>query len=199
MSAPTGFVAALKITLRHCGPRASCTAAVGMPPRVHASASRWTSANGAGCGSNGPSVVSPFTSHCTCPGSRIFPAGNVVPRITRSTCAASVSSLPMPFCTVATQPPANACAVAAIAASVCIAFVATMPKSHCGSSCGSVVARSRAEHVAGAGEPQPVRVDRVDVRLRRVVRPDLDVVELREIRREQRADCAAADDTDPHE
>jgi len=70
----------------------------------------------------------------------IFPAGNVVPRITRSTCAARTSSFPIPFCTVATQPLANARAVARIAASVCIAFVATIPKSHGGSSAASLVA-----------------------------------------------------------
>ncbi len=143
VSAPIGFVDALKMTLRHCGPRASCTAAVGIPPRVHASARRSTSANGAGCGSNGPIVVSPFTSHCTWPGATIFPAGNVVPRITFPTCSASASSFPSPFCTVATQPSAKACAVAAIAELVCIAFVATMPKSHGGSSAASAVARRR--------------------------------------------------------
>ena len=38
--APTGFVAALKMTLRHWAGRASSTASVGMPPRVQASASR---------------------------------------------------------------------------------------------------------------------------------------------------------------
>ena len=79
-----------------------------------------------------------------------------MPRITRSTCAASTSSLPSPFCTVATQPSANACAVASIAGSVCIAFVATMPKSQAGSSAASVVAREPAEHLARAGQPQPV-------------------------------------------
>ena len=82
----------------------------------------------------------------------IFPAGKVVPRITRSTCAASTSSLPIPFCTVATQPSANACAVARIAGSVCIAFVATMPKSQAGSSAASVVARGRP-----TTSPAPVR------------------------------------------
>ena len=85
--------------------------------------------------------MSPFTSHCTTPGSRIFPAGKVVPRITRATCGAIPSSLPTPFWTDATAPSANACAVAAIAASVCIAFVATIPKSQAGSSAASVVAR----------------------------------------------------------
>ena len=59
--------------------------------------------------------------------------------------------------------------------------------------------REPAEHLAGAGEPQSVRVDRVDVLARRVVGPDLDVVELREIRGEERADRAAADDADSHE
>ena len=59
---------------------------VGIPPRVHASASRSTSSSGAGLGSNGPSVVSPLyvPLHET-RAERIFPAGNVVPRITRVT------------------------------------------------------------------------------------------------------------------
>jgi hypothetical protein len=71
------------------------------------------------------------------------PAGKVVPRTTRSTCCAIASSLPTPFCTDATHPPANARAAAATAAPVCIAFVATMPKSQAGSSRASVVARTR--------------------------------------------------------
>ena len=87
--------------------------------------------------------MSPLTSHCTTPGSTIFPAGNVVPRMTRATCRATTSSFPTPFCTVATAPPAKACAVAAIAPSVCIAFVATIPKSHAGSATASVVACRR--------------------------------------------------------
>ena len=81
---------------------------------------------------------------------------------------------------------------------MCIAFVATIPKSHGGSSAASAVARTSADDVAGAGEPEAVRVDRVDVLPREVVGPDLDVVELRQVRREQRADRAAADDADPH-
>ena len=113
-----------------------------MPPRVHASASRSISSARAGLGSNGPSVVSPLTSHCTTPGERILPAGNVVPRITRATWGAIASSFPTPFCTDATAPSAKAWAVAATAAAVCIAFVATIPKSQAGSSAGSVVARS---------------------------------------------------------
>ena len=107
---------------------------------MQASANGSIAETSSGRGSNGPKVVSPLTSHCTTPGSSSLPAGNVVPRITRSTCAASVSSLPMPFITDATAPSANACAVAATAASACIAFVATMPKSHGGSSRGSEVA-----------------------------------------------------------
>jgi hypothetical protein len=42
----------------------------------------------------------------------------------------------------ATQPSAKACAVAATPRDVCIAFVATMPKSQGGSSAASVVART---------------------------------------------------------
>ena len=98
-----------------------------MPARVHASASGSIAATSIGRGSNGPNVVSPLTSHCTTPGSSSLPAGKVVPRITRSTCAASVSSFPTPFITDATAPSANACAVAVIAPSACIAFVATIP------------------------------------------------------------------------
>ena len=83
-----------------------------MPPRVHASASRPTCSDDAGDGSNGENVVSPFTSHWTWPGSSSLPAGNVVPRITRSTYRASVSSFPTPFMTEATAPSAKAWAVA---------------------------------------------------------------------------------------
>ena len=93
-------------------------------------------------GSNGPKVVSPLTSHCTTPGEQDLPAGNVVPRITRATCRAIASSLPTPFCTDATAPSEKAWAVAATAPSVCIAFVATIPKSQAGSSDGSAVART---------------------------------------------------------
>ena len=140
VSAPSGFEAALKMTLRHCAGRPSATAWAGMPARVQASASRSTSAGDAGCGSNGANVVSPLTSHCTSPGSSSLPAGKVVPRMTRSTWAASTSSLPTPFMTEATAPPAKACAVAEIADSACIALVATMPKSQGGSAPGSLVA-----------------------------------------------------------
>ena len=110
---------------------------------MQASASGAIASTAIACGSNGPNVVSPLTSHWTTPGSSTFPAGNVVPRMTRATCAARVSSFPTPFMTLATAPPANACAVAAIAPSACMAFVATMPNSHAGSSAGSLVARGR--------------------------------------------------------
>ena len=140
VSAPTGLVAALKMSLRHWGPRASLTASVGRPAREHAAARRSTSSNGGGLGSKGPIVVSPFTSHWTWPGSMTRPAGKVVPRITRGTCSASASSLPIPFWTEQTEPSANAAAVAAIAGSVCIAFVATIPKSQAGTWPGSLVA-----------------------------------------------------------
>ena len=79
-----------------------------------------------------------------------------MPRITRSTWRASTSSLPTPFMTDATAPPAKACAVAAIADSACIALVATMPSSHGGSAAGSLVACRSRVHVARARQPQPV-------------------------------------------
>jgi hypothetical protein len=50
------------------------------------------------------------------------------------------SSFPTPFCTDATAASANACAVAAIAPSVCIAFVATIANSHGGTAAALVVA-----------------------------------------------------------
>ena len=62
---------------------------------------------------------------------------------------------------------------------------------------GCIARRAQpSDHLARAGQPQAVAVDRVDVRLREVVRPDLDVVERRQVRREQRPHRAAADDTD---
>src|SRR4029079_6273638 len=107
----------------HGGPRAVGEAGAGMPAGVDAAESRSIAPSGADFGSNGPNVVSPLTSHWTWPGAMILPAGNVVPRMTRSACSAIASSLPSPFWTVATQPSLNAGAVAAIAADVCIAFV----------------------------------------------------------------------------
>ena len=50
-----------------------------------------------------------------------------------------------------------------IAASVCIAFVATMPKSHAGNSCASVVARRRPTTSPAPESRSPFGVDRVDV------------------------------------
>ena len=72
------------------------------------------------------------------------PAGNVVPRMTRSTCSAIASSFPTPFCTEHTEPSENAWATAAMAAPVCMLFVATIPKSQDGSSEASLVACRRA-------------------------------------------------------
>ena len=141
--APIGLVAALKITLRHWPGRASSTATAGIPARVQASASGSIASTAIGRGSNGPKVVSPLTSHCTTPGSSSLPAGKVVPRITRSTCSESVSSFPTPFITDATAPAENTSAVAEIAAAACIAFVATIPKSHGGIAAGSLVAFGR--------------------------------------------------------
>ena len=69
VSAPIGFVAALKITLRHCAGRASATARA---PASRRGCRRRRAARsprrGRGRGSNGPNVVSPFTSHWTTPG-----------------------------------------------------------------------------------------------------------------------------------
>ena len=107
------------------------------------------------------------------------------------------SSLPTPFCTEATAPPARAGADTVIALSVCIAFVATIPKSHAGVPQVGRRANVRGD-LAGPSEPRR-RVDRVHVRLREVVRPDLDILELREVRREQRSHRTASHDADPHE
>ena len=52
--------------------------------------------------------------------------------------------------------------------------------------------------LARADEPEPVTRDRVDVRLVEVERPHLDVVERREVCREQRPHGTAADHADPH-
>ena len=108
------------------------------------------------------------------------------------------SSFPSPFCTVATQPSAKAWAVASTAAEVCIAFVATMPKSHGGSSAASDVARSLPSTSPGTAQPETVAVDRGDVVRSEVVSPDLHVLELREVGREERSHRTAADDAHPH-
>ena len=118
----------------------------------------------------------------------------MTPRITRGTCAAITSSLPIPFCTLQTAPSAKTCAVAAIAAPVKVALVATSPSSHGGIArgIGAGVDRDR----AAALDPQPVALDRRDVLGGDVVRPHLRV--LGQPRGEQAADRAAADDADPH-
>ena len=138
--AASGLVAELKMTLSHCGPRASTMAWHGSPARVSRSESATTSPIVAGFGSNGPSQVSPGASKRTTPGSTIAPAGRIVPRMTRGTGSAMTSSLPSPFCTLATAASAKTSAPAATAARVCSALVATMPKSQGGTSVGSVVA-----------------------------------------------------------
>ena len=169
-----------------------------MPPRVHASASTSTSAADAGAGSNGENVVSPFTSHWTCPGSSSLPAGNVVPRITRETWRASVSSLPTPFITDATAPSAKACAVAA-SADVRVHRLGRDDAEVTRRQRGGVARRTKAGvDAAGAREREPVALDRVDVSLVEVERPHLDVVEGRQVGGEQRADGAAADNADSH-
>ena len=119
--------------------------------------------------------------------------------MTRSTCSAIASSLPSPFCTEATQPSANACAVASAAADGVHRLRRDDPEV-ARRQLGGV--RRRADWPTTSPAPEsrsPSRVDRVDVLAREVVGPDLDVVELREVRREQRPDGAAADDADPHE
>ena len=165
VSAPIGFVDALKITLRHCGPRASATACVGMPAArarvgepldlgerrrlrleraerrvalhvpLHVAGLEDLSGGERRAADHALDVRARAPPRCRCRSARSR-------RSRRRTRARS----------------------RAIAGSVCIAFVATMPKSHGGSSC-RVGRRAQApEHVARAREPQPVRVDRVDVR-----------------------------------
>ena len=116
VSAPSGLLAALKISFVHCAPRASASALVAIPPRVIASARRSTSSSDAGRPSNGPIQVSPPVSICTTPGAITRPAGKVVPRITRSTRSAISSSFPTPFWTLHTAPSVKIAAAAAIAA-----------------------------------------------------------------------------------
>ena len=200
VSAPTGFVAALKITLRHCGPRASATAFVGSPARVHASASRSTSSIGAGLGSKGPIVVSPFTSHCTCPGSSTLPAGNVVPRITRSTCARDHLLVADPVLHRADRALARRRARSPRSPARCASPSSRRSRSSHGGQLGRRP-RSRAD----GRRPRPAPESRSPLALiastwscAEVVRPHLDVVEQREVRREERPDGAAADDADPH-
>ena len=127
VSAAIGLVAALNSSLVHCAPRASSSATAPVAP-----ASAAISSGRAGCGSNGPIHVMPGASISTTPGAATWPAASVTPRITRGTWRAIASSLPIPFCTLHTAPSANTCAAAAIAGSVSVAFVATMPSSQGG-------------------------------------------------------------------
>src|SRR5439155_20236084 len=56
-----------------------------------------------------------------------------------------------------------------------------------------------ADDLARAREDEAPRIDRVDVLACEVVAPDLDVVELCQVRREERPDRPAADDAHVHE
>src|SRR5580692_11939925 len=92
VSAPTGFVAALKISLVHCAPRASFKDIVFIPERVSSPASSSTLSIEVLVSSNGPIQVSPLMSYPMCPGAIGCPAGKVVPRITNCTRSAIISS-----------------------------------------------------------------------------------------------------------
>src|SRR5262249_62038431 len=56
-----------------------------------------------------------------------------------------------------------------------------------------------ADDLSGAAQTETVSVDRVDVLPREVVRPNLRVVELSEVRREERPHSTRADHADSHE
>ena len=110
----------------------------------------------------------PCTSHCTTPGSTTLPAGNVVPRITRSTCRGEHLLVADPVLDGRDASRRRTRARSRRSrASVCIAFVATIPKSQGGSSAASAVARSRPTTSPAPRQPQAVAVDRVDVVARR--------------------------------
>ena len=200
VSAPIGFVAALKITLRHCGPRASATAR-----RRHAAA-RAGVREPLDLGRTAP--ARPRTGRASCrpsrPTARRRARGSSPPgtscRGSRARRArASTSSLPIPFCTVATQPSANACAVAAIAG-VGVHRLRRDDPEVARRQLGGVGRRARTRPTTSPAPTsrRPSRLIASTCACASVVRPHLDVVERREVRREQRADRAAADDTDSH-
>ena len=196
VSAAIAFEAALKISFRHWAPRASARAWVGMPARVQASASASTASIGAGLGSNGPMCVSPLR----------------VP--------ADVAGLDH----VAGREGRAADHLAHVLGDQLLVAGAVLDGGdraegvrRRGDRLGGLHAlhgddpelagRERrgvgggvdlADHVARPGEPEPVRVDRVDVLLPGVVRPDLHVVERPEVRREQRPHRPAADHAYAH-
>ena len=80
-----------------------------------------------------------------------------------------------------------------------MALVATIPKSHGGSAEASVVAVSRPTTSPAPESRSPFALIASTCGLRDVVGPDLDVVELGKVRREERPDGAATDDADPHD
>ena len=200
VSAPIGFVAALKITLRHCGPRASATAC-----RRHAGAR-------AGVG-EALDLLERRRARLERPERRValdvplHDAGlEDLARPGRS-CrgsrarrgAASTSSLPIPFCTDATAPSANACAVAAIAALGVhrlrrddpeVARRQLAPR--------RVVARSRPTTSPAPDSRRPFALIASTCSCARSYAHTSTSSSVGEVRREQRADRAAADDADPH-
>ena len=196
VSAAIAFEAALKISFRHWAPRASASAWVGMPARVQASASASTASIGAGLGSNGPMCVSPRVSQPTWPGSITWPAGNVVPRITSRHVLRD--QLLVAGAVLDGGDRAEGVRRRGDRLGGLHALHGDDPELAGRERRGVGGGVDLADHVARAGEPQPVRVDRVDVLLPRVVRPDLHVVERAEVRREQRPHRAAADHAYAH-
>ena len=127
-----------------------------------------------------------------------FPAGKVVPRITRSTVAGEHLLVADPVLDGGDGAVGERVRGRGDRA-VGVHRLGRDDAEVAGRQLGGVGGRAHlADDVARAGQAQPVAVDRVDVVAREVVGPDLDVVERAEIGREQRADGAAADDADLH-
>ena len=142
VSAPTGFVAALKITLRHCGPRASATAVAGIPRAcTRRRAARPPRAARAAARTARGRVALDVPLHVTrledLPGRERRAADHALD-VTRDRLLVADAVLHRGDGAAGERR-----AVAATAASVCIAFVATIPKSQDGSSAASRVACGR--------------------------------------------------------
>ena len=202
VSAPIGFVDGVEdhlAPLRRRGRRRRPSS--GMPPRVQASASaRSPPRGGRAAARTGRTSCRPSRPTARGRARAACRPGTSCPRITRSTCSAIVSSLPTPF-----MHRGDGAVRERVRRRRDRRARRASPSSRRSRS-RTAAARPRRSSPAAARRTSPApesrspsRVDRVDVRLGEVERPHLDVVERGEVRREERADRAAADDADSHD
>ena len=198
VSAAMAFEAALKISLRHCAPRASGSAWVGIPARVQASASSLDLLHRRRAGLEGTDVRVALRVPADVPGLDHVPGGERRPADDLAHVLCNQLLVARAVLDRADRSVLEGMRARGDRLRRVHALHGDDPE---------IAGRERArigdgldttDDLAGTGEPEALGVDRVDVLLPRVVRPDLDAVERAEVGGEERADGAATDDSDSH-